>query len=584
MRRLAGLGRSRLIGLVLLASSAGCVYYNTFFLAKKYYNEGVKDQEKSGSDRPTPSAQAKFDMAIKQCDKVITDYPKSKWVDDASYYKAASLYGKGDYNGAIRKLDEFQTQFPKSPWIPDARFTEGLARYQRKEYVEADSIFTACDRDYPNFQRRWDLYFAAGENQFEMKNYVEAAAWYGRAVKVAKGRRQRGDALRRDGDAWQARDRPDTAVVLYTECLKVEERGTQRLDVALSKADAYEQMGKDQEALDFLEEWKVYAANANRLGELELKMYECMTDLGRVQEAISGYQHLVSAYPNTPVAQEAQFQIGYLYETKLHDYDEAGREYEKLRNQPSSQFASQASRRAQNLATLKRFQEALASDTTQARSRAAFQLAEFYYFQMEKTDSAIAQYYLVEREFPRSVYAPKSAYARLWIMAHDRNDTLGTMMLTDSIARDYRGTRYAESALYFWKIWSGRTDERTVLLDSLLANPDTSRMAEFEPEPPPSAADSIAAPPSVGYIMTHADSVRQDSMRVLAERLRKEHGLRGPQPSASPEGAFGPTPPPPGGAAAGGSIVLPPPPPPTAASPDTGALDTLQLPVATPRR
>ena len=196
-----------------------------------------------------------------------------------------------------------------------------------------------------------------------------------------------------------------------------------------------------------------------------------------------------------------------------------------MRNQPQSEFSSQALRRSQNLSTLRQYRAAMASDTTQARASAAFLMAELYYFQLEKADSAIMHYRQVEWEFPRSVYAAKSAYARLWITAHDRGDTAAAMALTDSIAARYHGTRYAESALYLWKQWSGRVDQRTELFDSLLANPDTSRAGSFEPEvvfhPPPSAADSMVVDPRQGVTETHADSVKADSLRESARKIRE---------------------------------------------------------------
>ena len=126
------------------------------------------------------------------------------------------------------------------------------------------------------------------------------------------------------------------------------------------------------------------------------------------------------------------------------------------------------------------------------------------------------QYRAVESLYPNSVYAPKSAYARLWISAYDHKDTLGTLRLTDSIADRYRGTRYAESALYLWKQWSRRNDERTALLDSLLANPDTSGAARFVEE-----ADSLStpAPDLVPAATSSPDSGHQVPAAVM-EKLR----------------------------------------------------------------
>jgi tetratricopeptide (TPR) repeat protein len=541
------LARLLALSLIVLASSGGCAYYNTFYLAKKNYREALKAQERNLTDGPSVEASSKYEIVIRQCNKMSVEHPGSKWSDDAAYLLGASLYGKGDYPTAIKRLTEFQSKYPKSPFFSEARFVEGLARYRRKEFEEADSIFREVDTKYPKFPRRWELYFHAGETQSQLKRYTSANHWYRRALKESDGRRQKATTLRRSADAYLAADRPDSAEVLYDQVLGVEERGAQRVEVAMARSEALRRMGKPQEALEFLQDWRVYAAQEGKEGDLMLRVYDLMALAGRVPEAIQGYRGLIEKFPRTPVAYESQFQIGFLHETALSDLDGAGREYDKLKMQPGSEFQVQAARRSQNLATMRQYRMAMDSDTTQAKAKAAFLLAELYYFQLEKPDSALLLYREVETNFPTSVFAPKSAYARLWIASYDRQDTLGTMALTDSMAEQYRGTRYAESALYLWKRWSGRTDERTALLDTLLANPDTSRYAAFEPEPEPeltlpvlpaTAADSAAIAMRSGYAMTAQDSARIDSLRAARLRILEERAAAGgghapPRPSGT---------------------------------------------------
>ena len=520
----AGAVGSWILSAILLTLS-GCAYYNTFYLAKKYYREGTKAQEKALSDVPSPEAASKYEQTIRQCNKVLTEYPKSKYVDDATYLLGASHYGKGDYPNALKRLADFSAKFPESPFIPDARLMEGLARYRQKEYEPADTILREVDLKHPKFQRKWELYFYTGEIQFALQRYQDAGAYYGRAYRASGKRRERSDALRRAGDAFVEAGRPDTAETIYSECLRIEDRGPKRVEVALSRGDALRELRRYEEALRFLDDWRVFAAAEAREGELLLRVYALTALLGRVPEAIDGYRRLTEKFPRTNVAAEAQFRIGYLYESQLEDFDAAGREYEKLRGMPSSEFVTMGARRAQNLSTLRQYRTAMASDTTSSAARAAFLLAELYYFQLDKVDSALTQYRVVEASYPRSVYAPKSAYARLWIVAQDQQDTLAAMALTDSIASNYRGTRYAESALYFWKRWSGRTDERTALFDSLLANPDTSRAAWFEPEPTApiaATADSTTIQSQQGYVPSPADAARIDSLRGVAQRIREE--------------------------------------------------------------
>lgn len=524
------------LGLLLLLAGGGCAYYNTFYLAKKNYREGVKAQERSLSEAPAQEAIGRYDVVIRQCQKILQEYPKSKYVDDSAYMMGASYYGKGDYSNAIQRLTSFAAKYPKSPYRADARFTEGLARYRRKEFVEADSIFREIEGTYPNFSRRWELYFYSGETQAQLKRYVPASHWYRLALDKAEGRREKSRTLRRLGDAYLDGDRPDSAQSTYAECLKVEERGPQRVDAAIARGDALRQLGRYPEALQFLQDWHVFAAQEGREGDVLLRIYDVMALMGKTQEALRGYNDLVTKFPRTAVAYEAQFQIGYLYETNLQDLDQAGREYDKLKSQPTSEFQQQAMRRSQSLAALRTYRTALASDTTGARAHAAFMVAELNYFQLGKPDSAIAQYQLVESEFPHSIYAAKSAYARLWITTQDKGDTLEAMRIADMMGQRYRGTPFAESALYLWKQWSGRTDERTALLDSLLANPDTSQVVAFEPE----MVDSLGAPVDSSlmrpqtYAMTPADSARMDSLRLHAlsvrEQYMREHGGQRPHP------------------------------------------------------
>ena len=524
LKRFGGSSRPWTLGLLLLLAGGGCAYYNTFYLAKKNYREGNKAQERSLSEAPAQEAIGRYDVVIRQCQKVLQDYPKSKYVDDAAYMMGASYYGKGDYPNAIQQLTSFASKYPKSPYRADARFTEGLARYRRKEFVESDSIFREVEGQYPNFSRRWELCFYSGETQAQLKHYTTAAHWYRLAEKKADGRREKSKTLRRLGDAYLSADHADSAEVTYAECLKVEERGSERVNAAIARGDALRELGRYPEALQFYQSWRVFASQEGREGEVLLRIYDVMAITGRTQEALKGYNELVTRFPRTAVAYEAQFQIGYLYETAIQDLDAAGREYDKLKSQPTSEFQQQAMRRSASLAAIRTYRTALASDSTGARAHAAFMMAELNYFQLGKPDSAVAQYQRVESEFPRSVYAAKSAYARLWIATQDKGDTLEAMRIADMMGQRYRGTPYAESGLYLWKQWSGRIDERTALLDSLLANPDTSQAVALEPEMVDSTAvaDSSFNRPQA-YAMTPADSARMDSLRQHALRVRQQY-------------------------------------------------------------
>lgn len=547
----------RLAAVFALISLGGCAYFNTFYLAKRYYGDAQKAQERATTGAPAPDAVGKYDATIRQCNKLLTDHPKSKWADDAMYLMGASYYGKGDYPEALRRLREFREKHAGSPFVPDARFTEGLAYYRLREYLRADSVFREVEQTYPKFKRQYELNLYAGEAQAGLKQWDAAGAWFRRAYESGERRRDRGVALTRLGDALASAERYDSAATVYAQAIRVEERAKQRFEIGFRLGDALKKGRRYQDALDHYMDMRPLAPAERREAELELRINEMQALLGRSEQAIAGYRAIVEKYPQTAVASEAQFQIGYIYETSLGDFDAAAREYDRLKSDPPSAFVDQGARRARGLATLRDYRQKAESDTTQAKARAAFMLAELYYFQIEKPDSAFVQYATVEREFPLSPYAPKAGYARLWIAARDRSDTLLAAALTDSMVKRYRGSRYVESALYLWKTWSGHIDERVALLDSLMANPDTSMASVYrEPEPEPEPEDTTAV---VQGISPERKKAQLDSLAaVRAQQLREGKAPYRKQKQQKP-GTFANVP---------DSLVSSPPAPPPAA-PDT---------------
>src|SRR5262245_43752244 len=90
------------IGAVLrLATTASaCTYYGPFYLARRYYDRATPTAPYV-ADKPDPTAVANFNKSIDYSKKLIADYPKSKWVDDAYLLWARSLLGRDDPIGTV---------------------------------------------------------------------------------------------------------------------------------------------------------------------------------------------------------------------------------------------------------------------------------------------------------------------------------------------------------------------------------------------------------------------------------------------------------------------------------------------------
>ncbi|HKQ56300.1 MAG TPA: tetratricopeptide repeat protein, partial [Candidatus Eisenbacteria bacterium] len=128
---------SWLAALALVAAlGSSCAYYNTFYLAKKYYATAT-DGMPYAVEKVTGAQAGNYQKSIDYSKKVITNYPKSKHVDDAYLMWAKSLLGKEDPLQTVNMLLDFSPRYPNSQLKDEARFYLGVAYRQARKYREA---------------------------------------------------------------------------------------------------------------------------------------------------------------------------------------------------------------------------------------------------------------------------------------------------------------------------------------------------------------------------------------------------------------------------------------------------------------
>ena len=92
MRRRAG----RIVAVLVLAGlTASCAYYNTFYLARKYYMKATNGQPYE-VDRDGSTQRVNYNKSGDYAKKLLGVYPRSKYVDDAWLLWAKTFIGTDD--------------------------------------------------------------------------------------------------------------------------------------------------------------------------------------------------------------------------------------------------------------------------------------------------------------------------------------------------------------------------------------------------------------------------------------------------------------------------------------------------------
>ena len=104
--------------LVFWLPLSGCVYYNTFYNARRIYRTAEKARLEAKANPANRLAATSFRghylNAIARASVVLDLHPGSKWVDDSLLLIGKAYYWREEYDDALLKFRELQTNFPAS--------------------------------------------------------------------------------------------------------------------------------------------------------------------------------------------------------------------------------------------------------------------------------------------------------------------------------------------------------------------------------------------------------------------------------------------------------------------------------------
>lgn len=442
---------------LLATQIVSCAYYNTFYSARKYYLQAVRVAKQTAkpartsttttAPAPVPAqVSALFDRSIEKCAKVISVFPKSKWVDDAIFLMGACYYEKHEYDKSIKKFNELSMYYPKSPLIPRAQFLTGMCYSGKKDYDRSSPILEKILKEYPNFEDRETILYTLGEASSDKKKYAEALPYY-RLVAGKKKSKLYFETLSRIGECYFEMAKYDSARISLSAVATNSPDAEQALDASIKIGDSYSSEKSYDAALKSYEKSLVPAKEFGKVPVVRLRMASVATQKGDYKKAIEIYQSVVNESPRTIQASEAQFRIGYIYEVNLEDLESASTAYAKVKEHSSvSEFALMADLRSKGLAKIKEFNQAAEASEGEKAAESAFLIAELTLFQLGKPDKAIEKYLSVEKDFPTTSFAPKSAYAAAYVFFYLKQDTVSAVEIFKRVVKRFPKSEYAAAA------------------------------------------------------------------------------------------------------------------------------------------
>jgi len=384
------------ITILVLSVGSGCVYYNTFFNAKKKFNEAedvqFKNQQAQGNvgginpprgglpgggtgGRPagnrqsggirgsssqslvTPQVKLLYEDAIKKASKVLKFHPESKYVDDALWLIGKSYFNMGDYILADRKFQELVINHPKSKYADDSYYYSGLCQIELGNEELANKAFARVESNFEKSEYIDDIYFARGNMDKNGGDYTAAIDQFNLYIeKFPKG----DSAARAVYYVGQCEDQLGQYYDAYRTFSRVEKYHPDKelyFDATLAAAVAVlktDSLNVGMKILNDLVNNERYFSHSSLI---RLEIADGYYRQGEIEKAIEEYTNVTVQSPRTEESAEAYYRLGLIYQDKLFDIVMAKEAFSKAQNESaSSEYKNLALNKSAQIAKLESYQ------------------------------------------------------------------------------------------------------------------------------------------------------------------------------------------------------------------------------------
>ncbi len=427
----------------------GCVYYNTFYHAEKFFEDGLKEVEKSDG-KVTQKARDDFQKSIKKCVKVLTTYPKSSYVDEALLLMGKAFYQKSEYEEAIKAFDKLLTENPESDKREVVLYWKAKAEFNSELYPEC--LMTMDQIDDGSIPPGWEdeLGFLRGETYFSVESYMESYNEFNKLLEEESSSRWRDEGLLRMAQCQFYLEDYDEALRSFQDLVESASTLSLKREGYFWIASSFSEIGRYQEAVDAYRELLSGDLSEEESIRARIGLGRQLILLGNMDDALEVFQLITFDYSKTPEAAEANYLRGKLYLEGFRDSDKAREEFKKgYRQAPGSEYGKMCKERWIEVERLRKLKEYIDDEDialSDGLPQAYYLIAEFYLYQIKDTEKALEGFQVVIDSFPDSPWAPKALYARAWVLETDIGDSVASEQEFHHIIDGFPDTRYADYA------------------------------------------------------------------------------------------------------------------------------------------
>tara|TARA_B100000073_G_scaffold196783_2_gene162974 strand:- start:5531 stop:7150 length:1620 start_codon:yes stop_codon:yes gene_type:complete len=456
--------------------------------------------EKDGEMIPI-TALDKYGKVIDKCQKVLKEFPESRYAVDANLLMAKSRYYRKDYENALIELNQVEKNGTNDQ-IQEARYWQALCKWKKGNVQTAiNELENLLVEAYSkNIQAKCHL--SLSDLSKELNDHEKSLFHLNKGANLTQSRDERGMIYARLAELAYNRNEYELAENAYINVIahslskeKVEKAHLQILKIYRAQKK-YKSASKKIKSMLVDEKFKRIAGN------LELELVQLYRSQGELSEIETRLETIVNEYQRTPISAEAYFQLGQIYTSEKWNLDKAKESFDAVSKESSkSIYSPMAKSRSKAIEIYRNSQLDIAThnkilnlDTNNVVKEDSlnlkisllppkksipelyYQIADLEAFTFRRYDKAIEYLNKIIAEHSESNFKPKSMFALIFIY-NATGDTLESQKYEKKLLSEFPTSEYSA---YF--------DMDTIGFSSI--QNDTYRKAESEAKMSPLLAVS----------------------------------------------------------------------------------------------
>ena len=303
---------ARLFPITVSLLLSSCAYFNTFYNAEKYYNEANKLRLEK-SDRAIPlRAIDSYGKTIQKCKVVLSDYPDSKYVNDAILLMAKAQFYRSEYDDAISNLKIIYGE-GSDQQVAEAKYWSAVCKWKKGKTQTAINELSEIIKISSDSNIKAQCHLSLADISSELDRDDEFLFHLEEGAKIIKDRAEKGVVYNKLADIAFNNENYIVAEGAYKEVIKnsltkvkIENAHLQLLKISRIQGD-HRSAERKIKSMVVDEKFK------NIKGNLELELVQLYIAQKDIDNAVVRLESIIKDYERTKTSSEAYFLLGQIH-------------------------------------------------------------------------------------------------------------------------------------------------------------------------------------------------------------------------------------------------------------------------------